>query len=94
MAAYVGVARFDYLKTPKGAIVDFLEFLADNSDDADWHLGFYHNVIVENESEHMLARVDAFEKEKALSPDATAKVLAWLRQLPWKGSVKTLHLDI
>ena len=39
MDAYVGLVRFDYLKTPKGTILDFLEFLADNSDEADWHPG-------------------------------------------------------
>ena len=41
VAAYVGVVRFNYLKTPKGTILDFLEFLADNNDEADWHLGTY-----------------------------------------------------
>ena len=94
MTAYVGVVRFDYLKTPKGTILDFLEFLADNSDEADWQLGAYHNVIVEYASENLLAQVDAFEKEKALSPDAKAKVLAWVSQLPWKDGVITLHVDL
>ena len=64
MDAYVGLVRFDYLKTPKGTILDFLEFLADNSDEADWHLGAYHNVIVEYESENLLAQVDAFERKR------------------------------
>ena len=94
MTAYVGLVRFDYLKTPKGTILDFLEFLADNSDEADWYLGAYHNVIVEYASENLLAQVDAFEKEKALSPHAKAKVLAWVQKLPWKDGVITLHLDI
>ena len=92
--AYVGVVRFDYLKSPKGTILDFLEFLADNSDEANWHLGAYHNVIVEYESANMLAQVDAFVKEKAVSPNAKAKVLAWIHQLPWKDGVITLHVDI
>ena len=94
MDAYVGLVRFDYLKTPQGTILDFLEFLADNSDEADWQLGAYHNVIVEYESANLLAQVDAFEKEKALSPDAKVTVLAWVSQLPWKDNVITLHLDI
>ena len=85
MDAYVGLVRFDYLKTPKGTILDFLEFLADNNDEADWHLGAYHNVIVEYESENLLAQVDAFVKEKALSPDAKAKVLAWVQSTPLEG---------
>ncbi len=94
MDAYVGLVRFDYLKTPKGTILDFLEFLADNSDEADWHLGAYHNVIVEYESENLLAQVDAYAREKDLSPDVKAKVLTWVHQLPWKDGVITLHLDI
>ena len=94
MGLDVGTVRFDYLKTPKGTILDFLEFLADNSDEADWHLGAYHNVIVEYESANLLAQVAAFANEKAVSPGAKAKVLAWVSQLPWKDGVITLHLDI
>ena len=91
--AYVGVVRFDYLETPKGTILDFLEFLTDNSDEADWYLGGYHNVIVEYESENMLAQVDVYAKEKAESPVDKTKVLAWVNQLPWKDGVITLHFS-
>ena len=94
VAEYVGVVRFNYLKTPKGTILEFLEFLAANNDEADWHPGTYHNVIVEYESQNMLAQVDAYVREKPVRLGDKAKVLAWVQQLPWKDGVITLHLDI
>ena len=42
----------------------------------------------------MMAQVDAYAREKDLSPDVKAKVLTWVHQLPWKDGVITLHLDI
>ena len=94
MGLDVGTVRFDYLKTPKEPVPDFLEYLADNCEEADWHLGAYHNVIVEYESVNMLEQVDAYMEEAAVSPVDKAKVLARLRQLPWKDGTITLHLDI
>ena len=92
--AYVGVVRFEYLESPKGTIKDFLEFLADNSDEADWHLGTYHNVIVEYVSANLREKVNAFVKETTVTSIDRARVMEWVEQLPSKEGVITLHVDV
>ena len=94
MPSFVGVVQIEYLAHPEGVTRDFLEFLAENADEADWQLGAFHNVMVEYQRQNLFALVHDYMSEH--NPDASqkAEIQEWIDTLPWKDNTVMLHIDL
>ena len=94
MGLDVGVVTFKYLERPRGGIKDFLVFLAENADEADWQFGNSTNIMVEYYRKNLLALVHDYVTEHRPDIGQDTEIRNWVDALPWKENTVMLHIDL
>ena len=84
MPSFVGTVQIEYLDHPEGATRDFLEFLSDNADKADWQLGTFHNIMVEYHRKNLLALVQDYVIKHSPNANQEVETQKWVGALPWE----------
>jgi len=88
----IGVVRVSYLERPSQPVYDFLWNLASTVCGADWGGSWEGNAFVEFTRRHLLSKARRYAREQKLLEDDFAKLLDWIRDLPWDGNTIMLRL--
>ena len=92
MGMDIGVVKIAYLERPEETAYDFARHLGLEADEADWNGSSAENTFVEFTRETMLSVLNGYAARNSLSQSDTAKIRAWLDDLPWNNDTIMLHL--
>ena len=92
MGLDIGVVRINYLRRPDGPAYEFARDLSFDPDEADWNGSSPEHTFVEYSRETMLSVMDRYAAKNKLTQSDTAKIRAWMDELPWKDDTIMLHL--
>ena len=93
MGLDVGIVKINYLERPDQPVCDFLWNVATFPIDADWGGSWESNVFVEFFRETLEERAEEYTEEQSLDQDDSAKLMAWVKGLPWDEDSIMLHLN-
>lgn len=93
MGLDVGVVKIKYTEAPKEPARSFLIELAAGDFGVGWGGGWDGNVFLEMYKEDLEGRAREYASQYNLSHCDAAKVLSWIRGLPWEGDDIMLHLN-
>ena len=92
MGMDIGVVKIAYLDRPEKTAYDFARDLSLDADEADWNGSSPENTFVEFTRETMLSVLDGYAARNSLSQSDTARIRAWVDDLPWDNDTIMLHL--
>ncbi|MCY4581592.1 MAG: hypothetical protein OXE50_02150 [Chloroflexi bacterium] len=84
MGVDIGIMKVEYLPRPRGVVYDFAsEMAAGGALDA--YMFGEGNSWIPFTQRQVLRMLDAFTRERGLSPQERLEIRAWLASLPWIG---------
>ncbi len=105
MGLDIGVVKIEYLERPDQPMYGFMQDLMaepdigidmDDFDDdfPTWDATGEGNAFYEFERDALLRRADGWAVKKRIDAADRARLLQWVDDLPWRGEIIMLHLNI
>ena len=104
MSLSIGVVNIEYLPQPPEPMYGFMKALMLDpnigtdmdlwADVQPWDVGDGENEFYEIERDELLRRADGWAVKKSIDAADRARLLQWVDDLPWRGEIIMLHLNI